>query len=119
MRTSLVLALAAGSVVASGVAVSLQVTPSTSPPSSTIADESTAVSRVDRVAVLAAETPPDAMPAALQAPSLQASRTDLLSPSFEASQIPFSEVAEEASEDRTGLEITSGPTPVLVAARVE
>ena len=31
----------------------------------------------------------------------------------------FYEVAEEASEDRTALEITSGPPPVVVAARVE
>jgi hypothetical protein len=117
MRTTLVLALAAGSVVASGVALSLQVTPSTS--SSTIAHEATTVSKVDRVAVLAAEPPQDAMPAAVQAPSLEASRTDFLSPSLEASQIAFYEVAEEASEDRTALEITSGPPPVLVAARVE
>src|SRR3954454_24624088 len=118
MRTTLVLALAAGSVVASGVALSLQVTPSTPSPSSTIAHEATTVSKVDRVAVLAAEPPQDAMPAAVQAPSLEASRTDFLSPSFEASQIPFYEVAEEASEDRTALEITSGPPPILVAARV-
>jgi hypothetical protein len=119
MRTTLVLALAAGSVVASGVALSLQVTPSTSSHSSTIAHEATTVSKVDRVAVLAAEPPQDAMPAAVQAPSLEASRTDFLSPSLEASQIPFYEVAEEASEDRTALEITSGPPPVVVAARVE
>jgi hypothetical protein len=119
MRTTLVLALAAGSVVASGVALSLQVTPSTSSPSSTIAHEATTVSKVDRVAVLAAEPPQDAMPAAVQAPSFAASRTDFLSPSLEASQIAFYEVAEEASEDRTALEITSGPPPVLVAARVE
>jgi hypothetical protein len=119
MRTTLVLALAAGSVVASGVALSLQVTPSTSSHSSTIAQGATTVSKVDRVAVLAAEPPQDAMPAAVQAPSLEASRTDFLSPSLEASQIAFYEVAEEASEDRTALEITSGPPPVLVAARVE
>ena len=118
MRTTLVLALAAGSVVASGVALSLQVTPSTSSHSSTIAHEATTVSKVDRVAVLAAEPPQDAMPAAVQAPSLEASRTDFLSPSLEASQIAFYEVAEEASEDRTALAISSGP-PVLVAARVE
>ena len=87
MRTSLVLALAAGSVLASGVALSLQVTPSTSSHSSTIADEATTVSKVDRVAaVVAAEPPQDAMPAAVQAPSLEASRTDFLSPSIEASQ---------------------------------
>jgi len=119
MRTSLVLALAAGSVLASGVALSLQVTPSTSSHSSTIAVEATSVSKVDRVAVVAAEPPQDAMPAAVQAPSLEASRTDFLSPSIEASQPAFYEVAEEASEDRTALEITSGPPPVVVAARAE
>jgi hypothetical protein len=31
----------------------------------------------------------------------------------------FYEVAEEASEDRTAVEITSGPPPVVVAARAE
>src|SRR4051812_19916642 len=118
MRTSLVLALAAGSVVASGVALSLQVTPSTSSHSSTIADEATTVSKVDRVAVVAAEPPQDALPAAVQAPSLEASRTAFLSPSIEASQPAFYEVAEEASEDRTALAISSGP-PVVVAARAE
>src|SRR6476469_4662139 len=119
MRTSLVLALAAGSVLASGVALSLQVTPSTSSHSSTIAVEATSVSKVARVAVVAAEPPQDAMPAAVQAPSLEASRTDFLSPSIEASQPAFYEVAEEAAEDRTALEITSGPPPVVVAARAE
>ena len=107
MRTTLVLALAAGSVIASGVALSLQVTPSTSSHPSTIGDEATTVSKVDSVAVLAAEPPQDAMPAPVQAPSLEASQTG------------FYEVAEEASEDRTALEITSGPPPVVVAARVE
>ena len=106
MCTTLVLALAAGSVIASGVALSLQVTPSTSSHPSTIGDEATTVSKVDSVAVLAAEPPQDAMPAPVQAPSLEASQS-------------FYEVAEEASEDRTALEITSGPPPVVVAARVE
>ena len=119
MRTSLVLALAAGSVLASGVALSLQVTPSTSSHSSTIAVEATSVSKVDRVAVVAAEPPQDAMPAAVLRSSIEASRTDFLSPSIEASQPAFYEVAEEASEDRTALEITSGPPPVVVAARAE
>jgi len=60
------------------------------------------------------------MPAAVQAPSFEAARTDfLLSPSPQASQPAFYEVAEEASEDRTALEITSGPPPVVVAARAE
>src|SRR5881394_1144532 len=86
MRTSLVLALAAGSVVASGVALSLQVTPSTSSHSSTIADEATTVSKVDSVAVVAAEPPQDAMPAAVQAPSFEASQTNFLAPSLEASR---------------------------------
>jgi hypothetical protein len=120
MRTSLILALAAGSVVASGVALSLQVTPSTSSHPSTIADEATTVSKVDRVAVVAAEPPQETMPAAVQAPSFEVSRTDfLLSPSTQASQPAFYEVAEEASEDRTALEITSGPPPFVVAARAE
>ena len=117
MRTSLVLALAAGSVVASGVALSLQVTPSTSSQSSIIADEATTVSRFDRVAVVAAE-PPQAMPAAVLRSSVEGSRTDSVAPSTQASPMDFYEVAEEASEDRTALAISSGP-PVLVAARVE
>jgi hypothetical protein len=118
MRTSLVLALAAGSVVASGVALSLQVTPSTSPHSSIIADEATTVSKFDRVAVVAAEPPQDAMPAAVLRSSVEGSRTDSVAPSTQASPMDFYEVAEEASEDRTALAISSGP-PVLVAARVE
>ena len=61
-----------------------------------------------------------AMPAAVQAPSFEGTRTDfLLSPSTQASQPAFYEVAEEASEDRTALEITSGPPPFVMAARVE
>ena len=74
MRTSLVLALAAGSVVASGVALSLQVTPSTSSHSSTIADEATTVSKHDSVAVVAAEPPPDAVPAAVLRSSVEGSQ---------------------------------------------
>jgi hypothetical protein len=42
-----------------------------------------------------------------------------VAPSTQASPTDFYEVAEEASEDRTALEITSGPPPVLIAARVE
>jgi len=118
MRTSLVLALAAGFVVASGVALSLQVTPSTSSHSSIIADEATTVSKVDRVAVVAAEPPQDTMPAAVLRSSVEGSRTDSVAPSTQASPMDFYEVAEEASEDRTALAISSGP-PVLVAARVE
>jgi hypothetical protein len=118
MRTSLVLALAAGSVVASGVALSLQVTPSTSSHSSIIADEATTVSKVDRVAVVAAEPPQDTMPAAVLRSSVEGSRTDSVAPATQASPMDFYEVAEEASEDRTALAISSGP-PVLVAARVE
>ena len=118
MRTSLVLALAAGSVAASGVALSLQVTPSTSSHSSIIADEATTVSKFDRVAVVAAEPPRDAMPAAVLRSSVEGSRTDSVAPSTQASPMDFYEVAEEASEDRTALAISSGP-PVLVAARVE
>ena len=119
MRTTLVLALAAASVVASGVAFSLQVTLSPSSQSSTVAEKATTDRKVDSVAVVQPELPQDAMPAAVQAPSLEASRTDFLSPSIEASQPAFYEVAEEASEDRTALEITSGPPPVVVAARAE
>ena len=118
MRTSLVLALAAGSVVASGVALSLQVTPSTSSHSSIIADEATTVSKFDRVAVVAAEPPQDSMPAAVLRSSVEGSRTNSVAPSTQASPMDFYEVAEEASEDRTALAISSGP-PVLVAARVE
>ena len=81
---------------------------------STIGDEATTVSKVDSVAVLAAEPPQDAMPAPVQAPFYFS-----FLPSLEASQTGFYEVAEEASEDRTALEITSGPPPVVVAARVE
>jgi len=95
------------------------VTPSTSSHSSTIADEATSVSKVDSVAVVQPELPQDAMPAAVLRSSIEASRTDFLSPSIEASQPAFYEVAEEASEDRTALEITSGPPPVVVAARAE
>ena len=119
MRTTLVLALAAASVVASGVAFSLQVTLSPSSQSSTVAEKATTDRKVDSVAVVQPELPQDAMPAAVQAPSREASRTDFLSPSIEASQPAFYEVAEEASEDRTALEITSGPPPVVVAARAE
>jgi hypothetical protein len=119
MRTTLVLALAAASVVASGVAFSLQVTLSPSSHSSTVADGTTTDRKVDRVSVVEPEAPQEAAPAAVQAPSREASRTDFLSPSIEASQPAFYEVAEEASEDRTALEITSGPPPVVVAARAE
>src|SRR6187200_2721194 len=109
MRTSLVLALAAGSVVAAGVALSLQVTPSTSSHSSTIADEATTVGKIDSVAVVKAEPPQDAMPAAVLRSSIEASRTDSVAPSNQASPTDFYEVAEEATEDRTALPITSGP----------
>jgi hypothetical protein len=119
MRTTLVLALAAASVVASGVAFSLQVTLSPSSQSSTVAEKATTDSKVDSVAVVQPELPQDAMPAAVLRSSIEASRTDFLSPSIEASQPAFYEVAEEASEDRTALEITSGPPPVVVAARAE
>ena len=108
MRTTLVLALAAGSVIASGVALSLQVTPSTSSHPSTIGDEATTVSKVDSVAVLAAEPPQDAMPAPVQAPSLEASQqAGLLRGRGGGFRRPH------------GPRITSGPPPVLVAARVE
>src|SRR6188472_1129238 len=107
MRTTLVLALAAASVVASGVAFSLQVTLSPSSHSSTVADGTTTDRKVDRVSVVEPEAPQEAAPAAVQAPSLEASRT------------AFYEVAEEASEDRTALEISSGPPPFVMSARAE
>jgi hypothetical protein len=46
-------------------------------------------------------------------------RTSCCRPPLRLLSLAFYEVAEEASEDRTALEITSGPPPVLVAARVE
>lgn len=116
---SLVLTLAAACMVVSGVAYSLHATLSPSSQSSTIAHETTTVGEVDSVAVVQPELPQDAMPAAVLRSSIEASRTDFLSPSIEASQPAFYEVAEEASEDRTALEITSGPPPVVVAARAE
>jgi hypothetical protein len=119
MRTTLVLALAAASVVASGVAFSLQVTLSPSSHSSTVADGTTTDRKVDRVSVVEPEAPQEAAPAAVQAPSREASRTDFLAPSIEASRTAFYEVAEEASEDRTALEISSGPPPFVMSARAE
>jgi hypothetical protein len=119
MRTTLVLALAAASVVASGVAFSLQVTLSPSSHSSTVADGTTTDGKVDRVSVGEPEAPQEAAPAAVQAPSREASRTDFLAPSIEASRTAFYEVAEEASEDRTALEISSGPPPFVMSARAE
>jgi len=103
---SLVLPLAAASLVASGVAFSLHATLSPSSQSSILADEATTVRKVDTVAAVEPEPPQEAVPAAVLAGSFGASPTD------------FYEVAEEASEDRTALAISSGP-PVLVAARVE
>ena len=119
MRTTLVLALAAASVVASGVAFSLQVTLSPSSQSSTVAEKATTDRKVDSVAVVQPELPQDAMPAAVQAPSRRGFSDGLPLALHEASQPAFYEVAEEASEDRTALEITSGPPPVVVAARAE
>jgi len=107
MRATLVLALAAASILGSGVAFSLHATLPLSSQSSTIADEAATEGKFYRVSVAEPEAPQEAAPAAVLASSL------------EASQTPFYEVAEEASEDRTALEITSGPPPVLVAARVE
>ena len=115
---SLVLALAAASMVG-GVAFSLHATLAPSSQSSTVADEATTVGKVDRVAVVEPEPPQEAVPAAVLAGSFEASRTASLAPSTQASPTDFYEVAEEASEDRTALAISSGPPPVLVAARVE
>src|SRR3954454_5397519 len=112
---SLVLALAAASMVG-GVAFHATLAPSSQ--SSTVADEATTVGKVDSVAVVEPEPPQEAVPAAVLAGSFEASRTASLAPSTQASPTDFYEVAEEASEDRTALAISSGP-PVLVAARVE
>jgi hypothetical protein len=128
---SLVLTLAAACMVVSGVAYSLHATLSPSSQSSTIAHETTTVGEVDSVAVVQPEPPQAAMPAAVLAPSIEASqtnflalsieasRTDSLAPSTQASPTNFYQVAEEASDDRTAADITSGPPPVAVAARVE
>jgi hypothetical protein len=115
---SLVLPLAAASMVASGVAFSLHATLSPSSQLSTLADEATTVRKVDTVAAVEPEPPQEAVPAAVLAGSFETSRTASLAPSTQASPTDFYEVAEEASEDRTALAISSGP-PVLVAARVE
>src|SRR6476660_7884306 len=116
---SLVLTLAAACMVVSGVAYSLHATLSPSSQSSTIAHETTTVGEVDSVAVVQPEPPQAAMPAAVLALSIEASRTDSLAPSTQASPTNFYQVAEEASDDRTAADITSGPPPVAVAARVE
>ena len=107
MRATLVLALAAASILGSGVAFSLHATLPLSSQSSTIADEAATEGKFYRVSVAEPEAPQEAAPAAVLASSL------------EASQTPFYEVAEEASEDRTAVEITSGPPPFVVAARAE
>src|SRR3954454_13369428 len=117
---SLVLALAAASMVG-GVAFHATLAPSSQ--SSTVADEATTVSKVDRVAVVEPEPPQEAVPAAVlvaQAsqtdflrPSFEASRTASMAPSTQASPTDFYEVAEEASEDRTALEISSGPPGLM------
>jgi hypothetical protein len=107
MRATLVLALAAASILGSGVAFSLHATLPLSSQSSTIADEAATEGKFYRVSVAEPEAPQEAAPAAVLAFSL------------EASQTPFYEVAEEASEDRTAVEITSGPPPFVVAARAE
>src|SRR4051794_23449370 len=127
---SLVLPLAAASMVG-GVAFSLHATLAPSSQASTVADEATAVGKVDSVAVVEPEPPQEAMPAVGQAPSIEPSqtnflapsiepsRTDSLAPSTQASPTDFYDVAEEASDDRTAVEITSGPPPAVVAALVE
>jgi hypothetical protein len=107
MRATLVLALAAASILGSGVAFSLHATLSPSSQSTTIADEAATEGKFYRVSVVEPEAPQEAAPAAV------------LGPFLEASQTPFYEVAEEASEDRTAVEITSGPPPFVVAARAE
>src|SRR4051795_6078011 len=81
---SLVLALAAASMVG-GVAFSLHATLAPSSQSSTVADEATAFGKVDSVAVVEPEPPQEAMPAVVQAPSIEASQTNFLAPSIEPS----------------------------------
>src|SRR4051795_1390670 len=76
---SLVLALAAASMVG-GVAFSLHATLAPSSQSSTVADEATAVGKLDSVAVVEPEPPQEAMPAVVQAPSIEASQTNFLAP---------------------------------------
>ena len=102
-------ALAAACMVVSGVAYSLHATLSPSSQSSTIAHETTTVGEVDSVAVVQPEPPQAAMPAAVLAPSIEASqtnflalsieasRTDFLAPSTQASPTNFYQVAGEAS----------------------
>jgi hypothetical protein len=119
MRATLVLALAAASILGSGVAFSLHATLPLSSQSSTIADKAATEGKFYRVSVAEPEAPQEAAPAAVQAPSREASRTDFLAPSIEASRTAFYEVAEEASEDRTALEISSGPPPFVMSARAE
>ena len=83
---SLVLTLAAACMVVSGVAYSLHATLSPSSQSSTIAHETTTVGEVDSVAVVQPEPPQAAMPAAVLAPSIEASQTNFLALSIEASR---------------------------------
>jgi hypothetical protein len=137
---SLILTLAAACMVVSGVAYSLHATLSPSSQSSTIADKATTVGKLDSDAIVEPEPPQEAMTAAVLrpsieasqttflAPSIEASRTDSLAPSTHVSPTDFYDVAEEAPDNRTAAEITSGPPaaditsgppPVAVAARVE
>ena len=98
MRTTLVLALAAASIVGSGVAFSLHATLSPSSQSSTVADEAATDSKIDSVAVIEGEPPQDAMPAAVLRSAIEASRTDSVAPATQASPTDFYEVAEEAQK---------------------
>ena len=97
MRTTLVLALAAASIVGSGVAFSLT-RPFPSSQSSTVADEAATDSKIDSVAVIEGEPPQDAMPAAVLRSAIEASRTNSVAPATQASPTDFYEVAEEAQK---------------------
>src|SRR4051812_10089490 len=77
---SLVLTLAAASMVVSGVTFSLHATLAPSSQSSTVADEATTVGTLDSVAVVEPEPPQEAMPAAVLRPSIEASQRNYWRP---------------------------------------
>src|SRR3954470_11400653 len=80
-------ALTAASIVVSGGAFSLYATRSPSLQSSTVADEATTVAKVDRAAGVEPQPPQEAIPAAVLAPSVEASRIEFVAPSVKASRI--------------------------------
>ena len=102
-----------------GVAFSLHATLSPSSQSSTVADEAATNSKIDSVAVIEGEPPQDAMPAAVLRSAIEASRTNFCGARHSGFSDGLLRGRGGGSEDRTALEITSGPPPVLMAARVE